>query len=133
MDKPLRIWILEDDESTWDHEKEMVLERFPKAQLKFFENAGFAARSTGSPDFIVMDLGGASSLGCDMLSLAAHNLEALAEKFPGAIFILFSALGGLAEEAIQELKARELYEAAMVLTVEGYDFGGICNHIKEWK
>lgn len=102
--KRLKIWICEDDESMWTAQKEVLKEYFPGCKLKHFENAGYAARSTGNPDFIIIDVGGIMGFGCDVTSLTQRNVEGLAELHPGAIFIVFSAIGMWAKEVYEDLK-----------------------------
>lgn len=104
MKKKLTIWVCEDDESLWEYQEEILKKEFPKARIKFFLNAGYAAQSTGSPDFIIIDVGGISSLGCDIVSLIRYNVEGLSNLHPGAIFIINSALSELAKYIYEELK-----------------------------
>lgn len=101
----ITIWVCEDDESLWEYQKEALEENFPKASVKFFLNAGYAARATGSPDFILIDVGGLMSLGCDVISLTRCNVEGLSNLHPGAIFIINSAIGIYAKEVYDELKS----------------------------
>ena len=103
-EKKLKIWVCEDDESVREAQKETIEDEFPGCKLTHFENAGFAIEATGSPDFIIVDVGGAMSLGCNITALTRCNVEGLAELHPGAIFIIFSAIGALAEEVYEELK-----------------------------
>jgi len=92
------------DESLWEYQKEAIEEEFPKARVKFFPNAGYAARETGSPDFILIDVGAMMSLGCDVVSLTKCNVEGLADLHPGAIFIINSAISVYAKDVYDELK-----------------------------
>lgn len=101
----ITIWVCEDDESLWEYQKECLKEHFPKASVKFFLNAGYATQITGSPDFILIDVGGIMSLGCDVISLQRYNIEGLADLYPGAIFIVNSAIGILAKDVFDELKS----------------------------
>lgn len=100
----ITIWVCEDDESLWEYQKETLSEHFPKASVKFFLNAGYAARETGSPDFILVDVGGMMGLGCDVVSLTRCNVEGLANLHPGAIFIINSAIGIYAKDVFDELE-----------------------------
>jgi len=127
--KKLTIWVCEDDESCWKHQKEFILDRFPKAAVKFFENAGYASQTTGSPGFIIVDVGGAMGLGCDVASLTRHNVEGLAELHPGAIFIVFSAIGSYAEDTYDLLESEI---KAISRWVDGYSVDNICNIIEEY-
>ena len=104
MDR-ITIWVCEDDESLWEYQKECLKEHFPRASIKFFPNAGYATQVTGSPDFILIDVGGVMSLGCDVISLQRCNVEGLADLYPGAIFIINSAIGILAKDVFDELKS----------------------------
>ena len=100
----ITIWVCEDDESLWEYQRECLLEHFPKASVKFFLNAGYAAREIGSPEFIIIDVGGMGFLGGGIISTTRANVEGLADLHPGAIFILNSALGCIAEDVYNELK-----------------------------
>lgn len=102
--KRLTIWVCEDDKALWEFQKEELKENFPKALVKFFLNAGYAARSTGSPDFIVIDVGGLGAIGGGAVCTAKANVEGLSDLHPGAIFIINSALSTLAEYVYEELK-----------------------------
>lgn len=125
----MKIWICEDDNTLWDDQKEAILERFPKAKIKHFENAGYAARSTGHPDFIIIDIGGAMGLGCDVVSIARYNIEGLHEKHPGTIFILTSAISIYAEDAYNEL-TRDIQIVSE--WVDGYGMEKICDVIDKY-
>ena len=127
--KRLKIWVCEDDESCWKHQKKVILNRFPKAVVKFFENAGYASQATGSPDFILVDVGGAMGLGCDVASLTRYNVEGLVELHPGAIFIVFSAIGSYAEDTYVQLKSEI---KAISRWVDGCSVHAICDVIKEY-
>jgi len=102
--KKIVIWVCEDDKSLWEYQREVIKEEFPKARVKFFLNAGYAARETGSPDFILIDVGGLMSLGCDVVFLTRANIEGLADLHPGTIFIINSAIGIYAKDVYDELK-----------------------------
>lgn len=128
--KKLKIWVCEDDEGVWEAQREVLEDEFPGCRLKHFENAGYAARATGSPDFILVDVGGISGFGCDVLSLARHNIEGLADLHPGAVFLVFSAIGAWAEEVYTDLK-KEI--KAVTCWVDGCDFySTIGDHIRKW-
>lgn len=129
--KKLTIWVCEDDESMWKNQKETIKDVFPKASVKFFENAGYAAKSTGSPDYIIIDVGGLMALGCDVISLTRYNVEGLSELHPGAVFIINSALYVYAEEVYEELKPDI---QAMSRWANGCDMrDDICSIIKEYE
>jgi len=98
------IWVCEDDESLWEYQEEAIKDKIPEASVKFFLNAGYAAQSTGSPDFIIIDVGGLAALGCDVISLTRYNVEGLSNLHPGAIFIINSALFVYARDVYEELK-----------------------------
>jgi len=100
------IWVCEDDESLWEYQEELLKDRFPKASIRFFLNAGYAAQAIGSPDFILIDVGGLMSLGCDVVSLTRCNVEGLADLYPGAIFIINSAIGVFAKDTYDELEPK---------------------------
>ena len=126
----MTIWVCEDDETLWEYQKEKLKEKFPKALIEFFLNAGYAARATGSPDFIIMDVGGLSCIGGDAVCVAKANVEGLSELHPGAIFILNSALSTLAKYVYEELK---LEFQAVSRWSDGCNMGGdICDLIKEY-
>ncbi len=125
--RKLKIWFCEDDEGMWGEQKKNILRRLPKASVTHFANAGYAAQSTGSPDYIIVDVGGATALGCDVCQLTKWNVEGLAEKHPGAIFIISSALGFYAEEAFDRLK-KEIQAITRFTT--DYGMENICDIIK---
>ena len=126
----IKIWFCEDDETLWKSQREHILEIFPKASVKHFPNAGYAAQSSGSPEYIIVDVGGACGLGCNVVSLTRYNVEGLAEKHPGAIFIITSALGFYAQEVYDELM--EEIKAISRFT-ENYGVEEICDVIKEYE
>ncbi len=128
--KKLKIWFCEDDKKMWKHQKETILKCIPKASVKHFLNAGYAAQSSGSPNYIIVDVGGAMALGCDIIALTRCNVEGLAEEHPGAIFIIMSALGFYAKDAFDELK-EEI--KAITRVVEGCSVVAICDIIKEYE
>jgi len=103
-ERRLSIWVCEDDESLWEYQKEELKENFPKALVKFFLNAGYAARSTGSPDFIIIDVGGFGYIGGGAHCTAIANIEGLSDLHPGTIFIVNSALTSFAKSVYEELK-----------------------------
>lgn len=125
--RKLKIWFCEDDKTLWEMQREAILGRFPKASITHFLNAGYAARSTGSPEYIIIDVGGAGGLGCNVCSLTRYNVEGLAELHPGAIFIITSALGFYAKDAFNELK-KEIQ--AVSRCVEDYGIENICDVIE---
>lgn len=102
--KKTKIWVCEDDESLWKYQKEAIEEHIPNVSVKFFLNAGYAAQSTGSPDFIIIDVGGLMAFGCDVISMTICNIEGLSNLHPGAIFIINSALYVYAKDVYEELK-----------------------------
>jgi len=102
--KKIQIWVIEDDETQWEYQKETIEDEIPNCKVKFFLNAGYAAQSTGSPDFILIDIGGLSALGCDVISLTRANIEGLFNLHPGAIFVINSALFVYARDVWEELK-----------------------------
>jgi len=130
MNKRLKIWFCEDDEDMWEHQKEVMLDRIPQANVTHFLNAGYAARDTGSPTYIIIDVGGASGLGCNVASLTRHNIEGLSELHPGAIFVVFSALSFYAEDAFN-LLSDEIKAVSRV--VEGSSVCNICDIIEEYE
>lgn len=128
--KSLKIWVCEDDESVWNWQKEVLEDEFPGCRLKHFENAGYAAKATGSPDFIIVDVGGIMGFGCDIVSLTRYNIEGLAELHPGAIFIVFSAIGDWAQDVYESLKPDV---QACSEWLDGCDFySTIGSAIKKW-
>ena len=128
--KKLTIWVCEDDESCWEHQKEFLWDRFPGATIKCFENAGYASRATGKPDYILIDVGAAMALGCDVASLTRYNVEGLSELHPGTIFIIFSAIGSYAEDTYDELK-KEVQ--AITRWADGFGIENICDIIEEYE
>lgn len=104
MKRKFTIWVCEDDNSLWEYQKETLKEFFPKASVKFFLNAGYAARSIGSPDFIIIDVGGLGALGGGQFWIPLANIKGLSDLHPGAIFIINSALGSIAEYVYDELE-----------------------------
>ena len=128
--KNLQIWVCEDDESSWEIQREVLEDEFPGCRLKFFENVVYATKATGSPDFIIVDVGGIIGLGCDIVSLTRHNIEAAAELHPGAIFIVFSAIGAYAEDVYDILKPDI---RACSVWLDGCDFySTIGDAIRKW-
>ena len=128
--KKLVIWFCEDEEDMRQEQKKIITKRFPKANITHFENAGYAAQSSGSPDYIIIDVGGAMGNGCDVASLARYNVEGLAEIHPGAIFIITSALGYYAKDAFDRLQ-KEIQGITRV--VDSYSISTICDIIEECK
>lgn len=127
----LTIWVCEDDESLWEYQKEALGEKFPEASIKFFLNAGYAARSTGSPDFIVMDIGGLGAIGGGAVCTAVANVEGLSDLHPGTIFIINSALSAYAKYVYEDLEPR--FRAVSRWT-DGCNMGeDICDIIKEYE
>ena len=125
-----KIWVCEDDKSLWEYQEECLKEHFPNVSTKFFLNIGYAAQSTGSPDFILVDIGGISMFGCDLVSLMRYNIEGLSDLHPGAIFVLNSAIGILAKDVYDELKTEC---QAVSRWAAGCNMDeGICNIIKEY-
>ena len=128
--KRLTIWVCEDDESLWEYQKEELKENFSKASVKFFLNAGYAARATGSPDFIIIDVGGLGALGGGVVCTARANIEGLSELHPGAIFIINSALSSYAKYVYEELKPKF---QAVSKWADGCNMGeSICAAMKEY-
>lgn len=128
--KKLIIWICEDDKSLWEYQEELLKEHFPKASVKFFLNAGYAARATGSPDFIIIDVGGLGAIGGGAICTARANVEGLSDLHPGTIFIINSALGALAEYVYDELKTE--FQAVSEWTDDCNMGEGIRNIIKKY-
>ena len=129
-EKRLTIWVCEDGEDQWDCQKEALEEFYPGCFVKHFKNAGYAARATGSPDFIIIDVGGIMGLGCDVVALTRANVEGLSELHPGAIFILFSAIGCYAEDSYEAIKP-ELQACSEWMS--GCDFYQLIKkHIDKW-
>ena len=102
--KKLKIWVCEDDKSLWEYQKDALKEHFPKALTKFFLNAGYAAQTTGSPDFIIIDIGGLGAIGGGAVCTARANVQGLSELHPGTIFIINSALSTYAKCVYDELE-----------------------------
>jgi hypothetical protein len=129
--KKLVIWVCEDDEALWDFQGESLKEHFPEARIRFFVNAGFAARAIGSPNYILIDVGGICNLGNDFISATRYNVEGLSKLHPGAIFIINSAVGAYAKVVYNELKS----ECQVVsMWVDGCNMDeDICNVIKKYE
>ncbi len=126
----LKIWVCEDDESAWEAQKEVLEDEFPGCRLKHFENAGYAAQATGSPDFIIVDVDGITGFDCDFVSLTRHNVEGLAELHPGAVFIVFSTAEDWAKDVYEALEPKV---QACSDWLEGCDFyPTVYNTIKKW-
>jgi len=129
--KKLVIWVCEDDENLWDFQRESLEEHFPKSVIKFFINAGFAARSTGNPNYILIDVGGICNIGHDFISTTRYNIEGLSRLHPGVIFIINSAIGRYAKDVYEELK---LEFQAVSVWVDGCNMDEeICNIIKRYE
>ena len=127
----LTIWVCEDDESLWEYQKEILAEKFPKTVIKFFLNAGYAARATGSPDFIIIDIGGLGAIGGGAVCTAVANVEGLSGLHPGAIFIINSALSTFAKYVYEDLAPKF---QAVSRWADGCNMGGdICDIIKEYE
>ena len=128
--KVLKFWVCEDDNSIWAAEKETLEDEFPGCSIKHFENVAFAGKATGSPDFIIVDVGGIMGLGCDIVSLTRHNIEGVAELHPGAVFIVFSAIGAYAQDVYDCLKDDV---KACTCWVDGCDFySTIGDTVRKW-
>lgn len=131
MKKRLTIWVCEDDDTLWEFQKEELKENFPKASVKFFLGAGNAAQATGSPDFILIDVGGLGAMGGGAVPTARANVEGLSGLHPGAIFIINSALSTYAEYVYDELKPE--FKAVSRWT-DGCNMSGpICDIIREYE
>jgi hypothetical protein len=130
--KKLLIWVCEDNVDEWEYQIEVLKENFPKATIKHFENAGYAAQSTGSPDVVLIDVGGACTLGCNVVSLTRYNVEGLYELHPSAIYIIFSAIGKYAEDVYEELSPEMKFCCHFFNPKNGssYNFNGISDLIK---
>lgn len=129
-DKNLTIWVCEDDEASWDCQREALEEHYPGCSVRHFENAGYTIGVTGSPDFIIVDVGGMMGLGCDIIALTRANVEGMSEEHPGAIFILFSAVGCYAEESYEAIKS-DLQACSEWM--DGCDFHRLIKeHIDKW-
>ena len=128
--KKIKIWVCEDDETLWEYQKEELKERFPNTTVRFFLNAGYAARAMGSPDFVIIDVGGLGYIGGGAVCTAKANIEGLSDLHPGAIFIINSALTTLAKYVYEELK---LEFQAVSRWADGCNMDeSICEIIKEY-
>ncbi len=105
MRKKTLVWYCEDDESMWDVLKEELEEGLSNVRIKFFENAGYCPDAGGSPDFIIIDVGGAMGFGCNINALQRANIDGLAELHPGSVFIITSAVGEYARDLFDSLTA----------------------------
>lgn len=103
MKTKITIWVCEDDESLWEYQEECLKEHFPKASIKFFLDAGYAVRETGSPEFIIMDVGGLG--GSKRAFTCGYDIRVLANLHPGTIFIVNSAVSIYAKYVYDELKS----------------------------
>ena len=101
-DHNTKIWLIEDDEQSVPKLKLWLKDIIPKARISHFENAGYAAQATGSPDVIILDVA-AMSGGTGAAMLCHHNARGLYDLHPGAIFILYSAIGSFAKGLYEEL------------------------------
>lgn len=99
----MKIWLIEDNEQNVPKLKLWLKDILPKARITHFENAGYAAHATGSPDVILLDVA-AMSGGTGAERLCYHNARGLYDLHPGAIFILYSAIGSYAEGLYDELR-----------------------------
>ena len=79
-----------------------------------------------------MDVGGAYAFGCDVIALTCANVGALSRKFPGAIYIIMSALRDVANDVIEEIKEREMEEDALVLSCPEYGIDNLCDIIEKY-
>lgn len=127
--KKITIWVCEDDKLLWEYQEENIKDVFPKASIKFFLNPGYAAQVTGSPDFIIIDIGALTG-GTGAAITCRHNVEGLADLHPGAIFIVNSAIGILAKDVYDDLKPEV---QAVTRWCDGCNMcGEIFNIIKEY-
>lgn len=101
--KKTLIWYCEDDEDMWDVLREELEANLSNTRIKFFENVGFCIKESGSPDFIIIDVGGAMPQGCDVLAVQRANISGLAELHPGAVFLITSALDEYARDLFESL------------------------------
>ena len=125
--KRLTIWICEDDEGSWDFFRGALTRELPNPVLKFFPSGGHTYRATGSPDFVLLDVG-AISVGTDTHALGIANIKGLTEEHPGVIVIVFSAIKIFARDIVEEVKE----ESKAVVFFSGYDFKQMTDIIKEW-
>ncbi len=126
----LKIWVCEDGESEWKTQARILEDEFPGCRIKHFENAGYAIEATGSPDFIIVDVGGIMGFDCDIASLTRRNVEGLAELHHGAVFIVFSAVGDWAK-AVYDILEPDVQACSEWL--DGCDFySTIGSVIKKW-
>jgi DNA-binding NtrC family response regulator len=98
--KKITIWICEDDDVHWNLQEETAHEEIPNCMVKHFLSAKHAVRGSGSPDFIIMDVGAICSTGVNMM----YNIEKLCSLHPGAIIIIYSGMDEYAVEIYQEIK-----------------------------
>lgn len=129
----MKIWFIEDDKNMWSVQEEGLKEKYPTASIEFFLNAGYAAQAGGSPTYIILDVGGAFIGGCSTISLQVANVGGLSKLHPGAIFIIFSALGYLAREVVEEIKEREMELDAVVDMSNSHIIDDICEVIQKYE
>lgn len=98
----MRIGIVEDDDLYAEFLQEELKGEFPEATIHRVDHP-FGAKAFCRPEFIVYDLG---SIGSTMGGAHAvmSPVLSLGELFPGAIFIIVSALDWLVHETIEEIR-----------------------------
>jgi len=120
--KKLHIWIIEDDLEMQQHYKEQFKEdlhdRLPLHTLKLFVNPGYAAQSNSPVDIIFMDIA-PMSCGTGTWPVALANARGLMKLYPGAVLILYSAIGCYAEEIAEELKEDATAEGVILDFIAG--------------
>jgi len=98
--KKLKLWIVGEEDPT-DLGILLGLAEDYRLTPSIFSNPADALTSTGSPDFVIYDIGGgetAAGRGCDIL-------RRIIERHPGAIFIVTSAILEWARATVQEIAA----------------------------
>jgi len=133
VNEKFTIWYCEDAEEEWRDIQDRMLSKHNlggSANIIFFESAGHAYKfGVGSPDIIIIDVGGMMSMGCDVVRMAVCNIEGLSEMHPGAIFIVVSAMSHLTQAVMEDLSP-ELQSVTRIMDTDQTD--DICNCIKEF-
>lgn len=108
------IWWFEDDPAEQPSLRDDLLDAadYHRYELRMFTYLLDAAGETHGPDIIVMDVGGLCHLGCS-LAQSASPVRTLVARYPGAAYLLYSALNCLAVDVVEEVR-RDNPEAVML-------------------
>jgi hypothetical protein len=96
------IWLINDDEGAAHYEREDILDIYPGATVKVFDDALSAWKATGSPEIIVIDISAVGSI-MGGPHQAYSPICNVAGKHPGATIIINSAVSKDFSEEVRDL------------------------------